>query len=120
MLCSGWANFVLRYDRERRFRLLTAQSPLGRALYTHYSLDPDDFETNILIEEGIGWFKAAGSIRMAEGLGWPWRAAAVFRALPGRLADWLYDHVAFNRIRWFGSRASCYVPAPEDADRFLS
>jgi predicted DCC family thiol-disulfide oxidoreductase YuxK len=119
-LCSGWANFVLKHDRSKRFRLLTAQSPLGRALFIHYGLDPDNFETNILIEDGVGWFKAAGSIRMAEGLGWPWRAAGMFRAVPTRLADWLYDHVALNRIRWFGARASCYVPSTGDSDRFLT
>ena len=31
-LCSGWARFVLRHDRRERYRLLAAQSPLGRAL----------------------------------------------------------------------------------------
>jgi len=70
---------VLRHDRAGTYRLLRAQSPLGRALYVHYGLDPDDYETNILIAHGRAWFKSEGSIRMAEGLGWPWKAAAVFR-----------------------------------------
>ena len=74
----------------------------------------------ILIEEGMAWFKAQGSIRMAEGLGWPWRAAAAFRALPGRFSNWLYDRIARNRLRWFGKREACYVPTAADADRFLS
>jgi len=39
-LCSGWAGFVLRHDRTARYRLLSAQSPLGHALYVHYGLDP--------------------------------------------------------------------------------
>ena len=119
-LCTGWAAFVLRHDKQRRYRLLTAQSELGQALYVHYGLDPDDYETNILIDEGTAWFKAEGSIRMAVGLGWPWRAAAVFRVLPSRLSNWLYDSIARNRLRWFGKREACYVPAPVDADRFLS
>jgi transposase InsO family protein len=33
VMCSGWANFVLRQDRKARYRLLPAQTPLGRALY---------------------------------------------------------------------------------------
>ena len=44
-LCSGWAAFVLKHDTERRYRLVIAQSDLGRALYVHYGLDPDDYET---------------------------------------------------------------------------
>ena len=119
-LCSGWAEFVLRHDRENRYRLVTAQSELGRALYVHFGLDPEDYETNILVEDGVAWFKSEGSIRMAVGLGWPWRAAAVFRVLPTAFSDWLYDKVARNRLRIFGKRKTCYVPTAEDADRFLS
>jgi len=62
-LCSGWATFVLRHDPEGKFRLLSAQSPLGHALYVHYGLDPQDYETNILISETLTWFRKARSVR---------------------------------------------------------
>ena len=118
-LCSGWAEFVLRHDHHGTYRLLPAQSPLGRALYVHYGLDPEDYETNILIADGVAWFKSEGSIRMAEGLGWPWSLAVGFRILPRRLRDRLYSFVARNRLRVFGKRESCYVPKAVDEDRFL-
>jgi len=119
-LCSGWAAFVLRHDVAGRYRLLCAQSPLGHALYRHYGLDPQDYETNILIADGVAWFKSEGSIRMAEGLGLPWRLAAVFRILPLACRDRLYQTVARNRLRWFGKRATCYLPDPRFADRFIA
>ena len=119
-LCSGWARFVLRHDRQARFRLLTAQSPLGRALYVHYGLHPDDYETNILIADGRAWFKSEGCIRMAEGLGWPWSLAGVFRVLPVGLRDRLYGLIARNRLRIFGRRDSCFMPDSRYADRFLA
>ena len=119
-LCSGWASFVLRHDRTGLYRLLSAQSPLGRALYIHYGLDPQDYETNILIAGGRAYFKSEGSIRMAEGLGFPWSLAAVFRVLPMTWRDRLYETVARNRLRWFGKRASCYRPDPRFADRFIA
>jgi predicted DCC family thiol-disulfide oxidoreductase YuxK len=119
-LCSGWARFVLRRDHRKLYRLLTAQSPLGRALYVHYGLDPEDYETNILIVDGIAWFKSEGSIRMAEGLGRPWSGAGIVRLLPLRLRDWLYEGVARNRLRLFGTREICYRPDPGTEDRFLA
>jgi predicted DCC family thiol-disulfide oxidoreductase YuxK len=119
-LCTGWANFVLRHDRQEKFRLLPAQSPLGRAIYIHYGLHPDDYETNILIENGQAWFKSEGSIRMAEGLGAPWSWAAVMRVMPLRWRDRLYDFVARNRLRMFGKRATCYAPDPRMRERFLA
>ena len=118
-LCSGWAQFVLRHDRQGRYRLLAAQSPLGQALYVHYGLDPQDYETNILIADGLAWFKSEGSIRMAEGLGLPWSLARGFRVLPLAWRDWLYAALARNRLRLFGKRETCFLPDPAYADRFL-
>jgi predicted DCC family thiol-disulfide oxidoreductase YuxK len=119
-LCCGWAKFVLRHDRSGIYRLLRAQSPLGQALYVHYGLDPEDYETNILIADGRAWFKSEGCIRMAEGLGWPWKAAAVFRVLPRAVRDWTYELIARNRLRIFGKRESCYRPDGSVQDRFLA
>ena len=119
-LCSGWASFVLRHDSAARYRLLSAQSPLGRALYVHYGLDPQDYATNILVSDGAAYFKSEGSIRMAEGLGFPWSLAAVFRVLPAAWRDRLYETLARNRLRWFGKRETCYRPDPRFADRFIA
>jgi predicted DCC family thiol-disulfide oxidoreductase YuxK len=119
VLCSRWARFVLEHDRKHRFRLLAAQTQLGAALYEHYGLDPVSYETNILLEDGRAWLKSEGTIRMFEGLGFPWRLLSVARVVPRALRDRLYDVVARNRLRWFGSRESCFLPDPKDADRFL-
>src|SRR5262245_9982814 len=93
-LCSGWAEFVLRHDRTGHYRLLSVQSDLGRALYQHYGLAQDDYETNILLKNGIAYFKSESSIRMLEGLGFPWSLACAFRILPMPLRDRLYDVIA--------------------------
>ena len=119
-LCSGWARFVLRHDRRRLFRLLPAQTPLGHALYRHYGLDPEDYETNVLVEDGEAWFKSEGSIRMFERLGAPWSWAAVMRLLPLPVRDRLYELVARNRLRWFGRRDVCMLGEPGHDDRFLA
>jgi len=119
-LCSGWARFVLRHDAKGLYRLLPAQSRLGRALYVHYGLHPEEYETNILVADGVAWFKSEGSIRMAEGLGWPWRLAAAFRILPEPWRDRLYEFVARNRLRFFGRRETCYMLERGYEDRFLA
>jgi predicted DCC family thiol-disulfide oxidoreductase YuxK len=119
VLCSSFAQFILRVDRRHRFRLMTAQTPLGAALYAHYGLFDDDYRTNILLEDGRVWLKSDGSIRIFVGLGFPWSMAAIGKVLPRSLRDLLYDVVARNRLRWFGRRATCFLPDPQDADRFL-
>ena len=118
-LCSGWARFVLRHDAGGTYRLLPAQSALGRALYVHYGLDPSDYETNILIADGRAWFKSEACIRMAEGLGFPWSLIGALRVLPTAMRDRMYAFVARNRLRIFGKRAACYMGEPRYRDRFL-
>ena len=118
-LCSGSASFVLRHDAKAVFRLLAAQSPLGRALYVHYGLNPQDYETMILIADGLAFEKSEAAIRIAKGLGFPWSLAVVLRIVPLALRDRLYAWVARNRIRWFGARDTCYMPDPRFADRMI-
>src|SRR5690349_1762852 len=103
VLCSSFAQFILRHDRERR---------LG--------LHPTDYETNIRLEGGRAWLNCEGSIRIFERLGLPWSLMAIGRLLPRPVRDWLYEIVARNRLRWFGRRATCYLPDPAEADRFLA
>jgi predicted DCC family thiol-disulfide oxidoreductase YuxK len=117
--CSRWVQFVLRHDRDGRYRFITGQSDLGRAIYRHYGLSDRDFETNILIEDGVALFKAEGTMQMISGLGFPWKLVNLYRVLPPALRDWGYSLVARNRIRWFGSLDRCFRPQPEHAARFL-
>lgn len=119
VLCAGWVEFVLRRDKKKLYRFLSAQSPLGRALYVHYDLPPEIYETNILIAEGRAWLKSEGSIRMAEGLGLPWSLAGALRVLPAGLRDRLYEMVARRRLTWFGRRDVCFRSREGFEDRFL-
>jgi predicted DCC family thiol-disulfide oxidoreductase YuxK len=119
-LCSGSVQFVLRHDRAEKYRFLPAQSVLGASIYRHYGLSPTVYETNILIKDGMALFKAEGSLRMISGLGFPWSLVNVFRALPRRWRDRGYEAIAANRFRWFGRRATCFVPSPSYAGRFLA
>ncbi|WP_164105569.1 thiol-disulfide oxidoreductase DCC family protein, partial [Stenotrophomonas maltophilia] len=88
--CSGWARFILKRDRARRFRLLPAQSPLGAALFRHFKLDPADYTTSILIEDGAAFLKSEGILRIFTALGLPWSLIRIGRVLPTGWRDRVY------------------------------
>lgn len=119
VLCSGFARFVLKRDKSFAFRLVTAQSPLGQALFRHYGLATDDFETNLVIAEGRAYAKLDTVIVAGARLGGPWRLLVLLRLLPRPFADWLYDKIARNRYRLFGRTEACMMPPPEWRDRFI-
>jgi predicted DCC family thiol-disulfide oxidoreductase YuxK len=119
VLCSGIARFILKRDERFAFLLATAQSPLGQALYRHYGLDPNEFESNLVLADGRAYAKLDTVAVVAERLGGPWRALALLRLLPRVLGDWVYDRVARNRYALFGRTEHCMLPPPEWRDRFI-
>jgi predicted DCC family thiol-disulfide oxidoreductase YuxK len=119
VLCSAFARFILKRDRAFAFRLATAQSPLGQALYRHYGLDAETFDSNLVLADGRAHAKLDTVAAVGMRLAGPWRLLAVSSLLPRALGDWLYDRVARNRYRLFGRTDSCMMPPPQWRDRFL-
>jgi len=120
VLCSRSTRFLLAHDRERRLRFVVAQSPLGAALYRHYGLKRQDYESNIVLEKGRARTLSDGSIRLFEIVGFPWSLMAALRLVPVVLRDWIYEILARKRLLWFGAQETCYAPASADRERFLS
>lgn len=119
-MCSRFVQFLLRADRRRRLRFMTAQSELGQALYAHFGLRGDVFDTYVLLDEGRARVKSDAALRIFALLGAPWALFGAGRVLPLAWRDALYDFAARNRLRWFGQRDVCYAPTPEVRARFIA
>lgn len=119
VLCTGFARAVVRLDRAERFRFATAQSPLGEALFRHFELPTDVYQTNLVIIDGVGYTRIDSLIATMRELGRPWRAAVVLKLLPAAVRDWLYTRIARNRYALFGKRESCEIPSPALRSRLI-
>jgi predicted DCC family thiol-disulfide oxidoreductase YuxK len=119
VLCSGFARMVTRLDRARRFRFTTAQSPLGEALFRHFGLPTDAYETNLVLIDGVGYTRMESFIAVMRELGWPWRAASLLKLLPAGLRNWTYERIARNRYALFGKRETCDIPSPALRSRLI-
>jgi predicted DCC family thiol-disulfide oxidoreductase YuxK len=119
VLCSANAQFVLRFDKKRLFRLASMQGEVGAALYRRFDIDPLDPESLIIVS-GAKLLRDSDAIfAIYHGLGWPWRALGIFKIVPRPLRDSAYRWVARNRYHIFGRRDICWLPNPEYADRVL-
>ena len=119
LLCSRFAQFVARRDENQRYRFASAQSPLGQALFRHYGLDARDFETNLLIEDGRPYGKLDAFIRIVSPLRRRFRVLRALRLLPAPVSNWLYDRIARNRYRLFGTTQSCHQPSDQLRSRII-
>lgn len=120
VLCSSGVSWMLRRDPGGTTRFAVIQDPVPQALYRHYGLDADTFDTFMVLADGLPKTKWAGVCAAARTLPVPWRwLATIGELIPAALGDRIYDWVQRNRIRWFGSRTACYRSPAADTSRFL-
>jgi predicted DCC family thiol-disulfide oxidoreductase YuxK len=119
VLCSANAQFILKHDRKRHFRLASMQNEVGASLYRRFGIDPADPESIIVVDGEKLYRDSDAVIAIYYGLGGFWRLIGLGRLVPHFIRDPLYRWVARNRYRLFGRRESCWIPSREQADRIL-
>ena len=119
VLCAANAQFVLKNDKAGRYRLASMQGDAGAAIGRAHGLDPNDPISLLVVEGARARRDSDAVLSIYEGLGWPWRLAGAARIVPAVLRDPVYRWVARNRYRWFGKRATCWMPPPTYRNRLL-
>lgn len=118
-LCNGSVRFILATEADHEILFTAIQSPAGRAVLEAVGM-PHLTNSFVYIDDGVISLRSVAAFRLARRLRAPWSWARLFRLLPTRLTDWLYDWLAGNRYRLFGKRDLCLVPLPSQSQRFLS
>jgi predicted DCC family thiol-disulfide oxidoreductase YuxK len=116
--CDWSVQFMLAHDRSGYFRFASSQSAVAASLLARHGL-PDAPGTIVLIDREGAWTRSTATLRIARRLGLPWSLASVLLWLPAGMRDPIYRLVARNRVRWFGRRDTCRLPAPGERERFL-
>ena len=118
-LCSAWSNFIIKHDKQNRFKLCSVQSGAGQAILSHFDLPTKRLETMLLVKENQALIKSEAFFAIVAELGWPWRLLGVFRIVPLTVRDCLYDRIALNRYKLFGKYDYCRIPSPDHNERYL-
>ncbi len=122
-LCNASVRFILKRDRDARYRFAALQSAIGQSLLSRTGLPADYRESFLLLERSGGNLqcrtRSAAALRVAGRLRFPWPMLGVLWIVPAPLRDALYDWVGRNRYRWFGRRDTCALPEPAWSGRFL-
>lgn len=120
VLCSSGVVWMIRRDPYGNQQFASVRTPLARALYRHYGLDPDEFDTFLFLKDGVAYTKWRGWLEAAKTMPAPWRwLGFAGGVMPRRLGDVIYDIIQRNRFDWFGTRNVCLSPTAEMANRFL-
>lgn len=120
VLCSSDVQWMMRRDPGGETKFAVVQSPLARALYVHYGLDPERFDTFMVLADGEPHLRWRGVLAALQTLPRPWSwFGHAGRLVPTFLGDAIYDLVQRNRFNWFGKRETCLAPDAAMKARFL-
>ena len=118
-LCDRSVQFILDRDPAGVFRFASLQSDTGRALLIDHQLDPDALASIVVVDGDRAYTRSDAALRIARDLRFPWNTLGALRIVPRFIRDRVYDVVAANRYRWFGTREACRLPTPDVAARFI-
>ena len=117
-ICDRSVQFVLDHDAAGAVRFASLQSRVGRELLAAHGVPPET-DSVVLIADGQAHVRSDAALATAARLDAPWRWLAAARIVPRPVRDAVYDWIARNRTRWFGTREACRIPTPDVRARFL-
>lgn len=123
-LCDRSVQFLLRHDRQARFRFAALQSEFARRALCRHGRDPATFDSMVLVlDAGLPTERlldrADGVLAVLEELGGGWRMLAAARVIPRSLRNRAYDFIARHRYGWFGHYDHCVLPPTSVRARFI-
>ncbi len=118
-LCNTAVDFVLARDTLQRFRFAPLQGESARQ--NLLARDWERLDTLVLNTSQGQYRRSAAVVRILWNLPgiWPYVGAGLW-LIPGPLRDLGYRWVSANRMEWFGQKATCRMPTPQERERFLS
>lgn len=117
-LCNAWIRFVIRWDKQKRFRFAPLQSAAAHKVLGH-DFSHEKMDSIVLVDGAQKYMKSDAILRIAKELGMPLKIMYILRWLPLKLRNGIYDQVARSRYSLFGKRTNCQIPKPDERWRFL-
>lgn len=119
-LCDNAVQFIIKHDKKDVFRFASLQSEIGQEICKHIGIDASKIDSIILYEPGIAYYyKSEAALNIASDLGGPVSLLSIFKVLPSRFSNVVYDFIARNRYKWYGKKESCMIPTVELKSKFL-
>ncbi len=118
-LCNRMVQFVIKRDKNGKFRFASLQSAAGQAQLHKWKLPQENFTSFVYINDEKVYLRSTAVLQALKELGGMWQLFYVFKIIPAFLRDPLYDFLAKRRYKIFGRKDECMIPTPEIRQRFL-
>ena len=91
-LCNGTVDWLLRHDKQNRFKFASLQSAYGKQVIAKFGLNGDYLNTLVLLEDDKVYLRAPAVLRILKHLGGFYSVAYIFNALPSPILNFFLQH----------------------------
>jgi len=119
-LCCGWIQYLIRIDKNMKFRFVSIQSERGQKMLNGIHENDKMTESIIYLKENKSFRESSAVLEILTDIGGVWKLIAVLKLIPKPIRNKLYQLIAKKRYHYFGKRATCLLPSPENKKRFLT
>lgn len=109
-LCSWSVQFVIKRDSDHIFNYTPLQSEAGKKIQSKFFNEPVKPDSIILLYNDRAFVKSEAVLEILSILGGFRKIFSLFRIVPVKMRDALYDLAAKYRYRIFGKRKECFIP----------
>ena len=118
-LCEYSIQFIVKHDRQAKFKFVSAQSERGTVLQRTYGVDTLRDGTVILLKADQVYIKSDAAVEIAKDLDGLWSFLYILKFILRPVRDFIYSRISKNRYRWFGKKNECLLPDNNIKERFL-
>lgn len=117
VICSTTTQILIKLDRKSILRFASIESEFAEKLF---KVKPhlEEYDTIIFYKNGKSFLKSEAVIEILNTI-FNKNIFTVFRIIPLRLRDFLYDFIAKNRYKIFRKKTSCGIIPKEQKKLFL-
>jgi predicted DCC family thiol-disulfide oxidoreductase YuxK len=109
-LCNASVRFISRHDKDSKIKFASLQSETAKQLLSKLNIDTNKIDSIIFISKEKIFFKSNAAIEISKLLDGVPHLLKYFQFIPRPVRDFVYDLIAKNRYRLFGT--SCTIQPP--------
>ncbi len=118
LMCNNFVKSLIKIDKDEIFKFASTNGITAKKIFKK---SPDQLEKNdsvVYFNKNI-YVKSEAIINIICELGGVYKLVLLFRIVPKKILNVLYDYIASNRNRWFGKLDKCSIAEKKNISRFL-
>lgn len=116
LLCNKTVQVLLKVDKKQVFIFAGLSSDMGVQVLSKNDIREDSV---ILFYRGKWSVKSNAILAICKLLGFPYILIVIFYLVPRFIRDWMYNLIARNRKKWFGTTERCLISSKNYSDRII-